>query len=135
MLDNLIQQDIKSNKIINLDDYAGKYLFIDFWGSWCLPCLQQIPLLTEIYKEVDISKIDFVGIAGRDKYNDALKVINDHNITWKNILSTEGNNLTDIFNVVKYPTGMLINPEGKIIEKDIHGVELIRYLRKYNLLK
>lgn len=135
MLDNLIQQDIKSSKIINLDDYAGKYLFIDFWGSWCLPCLQQIPLLTEIYKEVDISKIDFVGIAGRDKYNDALKVINDHNITWKNILSTEGNNLTDIFNVVKYPTGMLINPEGKIIEKDIHGVELIRYLRKYNLLK
>lgn len=135
VMENLIQPDIKTGKTIKLDDYKEKYIFIDFWGSWCLPCLQYMPLLAEIYKDVDVSKIDFIGIAGRDNHNNSLKVINDQAILWKNILSTEVNNLTDIFNIVKYPTGILISPEGKIIEKDIHVVELRPYLHKYNLLK
>ncbi|WP_433895625.1 TlpA family protein disulfide reductase [Sphingobacterium mizutaii] len=135
VLENLIQEDIKTGEIIKLDDYKGKYIFIDIWGSWCLPCLKMMPFLTEIYKEVDVSKIGFIGIAGRDKHTNALKVINDQSILWKNILSTENNNLTDLLNVVKYPTGILINPEGLIIEKDIHVVDLKSYLRKYNLLK
>jgi|GEM_PF-3613813 len=135
VMKDLIQHDIKTGKTINLDDYKGIYIYVEFWGSWCLPCLQQIPLLKEIYEEVDVSKIDFIGIAARDNYNNSLKVINDQAISWKNILSTEVNNLTDIFNIVKYPTGILISPEGKIIEKDLHILELRPYLRKYNLLK
>lgn len=134
-LNNLEQPDIKSDSTINLDDYKGKYLFIDFWGSWCAPCLQELPILSSIYNEIDKSKIDFIGIAGRDEPKKALKVIIDHNISWKNILSNDSNKLAEIFNVVKYPTGFLINPDGNIIESDLSVIELRPYLRKYKLLK
>ncbi|WP_400260948.1 hypothetical protein ACFX5U_12780 [Sphingobacterium sp. SG20118] len=51
----------------------------------------------------------------------------------KNILSTDENKLTEIYGIVKYPTGILIDPNGNIVEKDVSVYNLEYILTKYNL--
>lgn len=132
-LEDFSQKDIRTNELIDIKAYKGKYILIDFWGSWCGPCLSELPELLKIYDKIDKSKIEVIGVAGRDSYDAALKSIIEINMPWKNILSTDDNKLTEIYNIAKYPYGILIDPNGNIIEKDVSVITLRPTLRKYNL--
>ncbi len=132
-LSNFKHKDIASKKNIDIESLKGKYILLDFWGSWCGPCLAQLPKLAEIYRKLDRSKIEIIGIAGRDKYEEAYKAIMNHQIPWQNILDDQNNKLTEIYGIVKYPTCILIDPEGNIVEKDIATHELIEVLFRRQL--
>lgn len=132
-LSNFKHRDIGSKKTIDIESLKGKYILLDFWGSWCGPCLAQLPKLAEIYRKLDRSKIEIIGIAGRDKYEEAYKAIMNHQIPWQNILDDQNNKLTEIYGIVKYPTCILIDPEGNIVEKDIATHELIDVLFRRQL--
>ena len=123
--------DVVSRKELSLADFKGKYLFIDFWGTWCSPCVAQLPDLKRIYSTIDKSKIAFLGIAGKDDIDKLRKLIGEKNILWSNILSDETNKIVEKYTIVSYPTGILLDPDGKIIETDVPAVNLTTILRKY----
>jgi thiol-disulfide isomerase/thioredoxin len=124
-------QDAVSGRKISLADYRGKYLFIDFWGTWCSPCVAQLPKLKEIYATLDSSKIAFLGIAGNDDLDRLRKMIAEKGIPWPNILSDDVNRIVEQYSITAYPTGILLDPAGKVVESKIPSVNLEAVLRKY----
>ena len=108
-------RDIRTGDEIKSSNFKGKYLLLDFWGSWCGPCLAQLPELVQNYAQLDTSKVAFLGIAGRDNLKGAKKVITERGILWQNILSDDSNRIVELYNIVAYPTMILISPDGKIV--------------------
>jgi peroxiredoxin len=122
-------KEFTTGATIKLEDYKGKYLFIEFWGSWCGPCLEAMPKIKDAYDSLDKEKIAFLGIA-KDK-PDALSIAIKHfDIQWEQILSDEENRIIEAYHVQGYPTTLLINPEGVVITKNIRSSVLLETLRE-----
>lgn len=119
---------------IALENYKGKYLYLDFWGSWCGPCVQELPNLKQTYENLDTTKIDVLGVA-RDNEQSLRNSIEKYQITWKQILSNNDNQIVEKYSINSYPTTLLIDPEGKIVATDLRGESLAdtlsHYIRNY----
>lgn len=115
--------DLLTGDTINMNDYRGKYLYIEFWGSWCTGCIQEISYVKSAYKNIDKSKIEFLGIPN-DNLETLMKFIKKEGISWPQILSSTDNNIAELYRVRIYPTSFLINPNGKIIAKNLQGKNL-----------
>jgi thiol-disulfide isomerase/thioredoxin len=114
-------EEFTAKSTVSLEDLKGKYVLIDFWATWCGPCLQELPHLKELYAKTDRAKFEIVGIVG-DSQPDALTgTIDKHAITWPQILSSDANSITKTYGISGYPTTFLIDTEGIIIAKDLRG--------------
>lgn len=111
-------QDHKGNTI-SLSDFKEKYILIDFWASWCVPCRQVNPHLIEIYNIYHEKGLVMLSVSvDRDK-TAWLKAIEKDKIgMWHHILSqTEGPAINELYGVNYYPTKILIDKTGKIIAR------------------
>lgn len=97
-----------------LSDHRNKYVVLDFWGSWCAPCIGGFPAMKQFYSE-NKSRVEFVGIACRDQKENWIRAVEEHDLDWIQILNQTGeNDLSKLFAIEGYPTKIIINPEGKI---------------------
>ncbi len=109
------------NRIIRLSDYRGKYVVLDFWGSWCGPCKEEIPRLKEFYSK-NTGKIEMIGIACRDTKENWEKAVKENDLNWTQILNVKGaEDLSKKFGIKGYPTKIIVNPDG-IIEGIYLGI-------------
>lgn len=107
-------------KAVSLSDFKGKYVIIDFWGSWCGYCIQGFPDLKEAYTKYK-DRLEVIGIDCRDKDENWRKAVEEHALPWVNVKNEEGDNdLSVIYGVSGYPTKLIVNPEG-IIEYVVAG--------------
>ena len=121
-------EEFTNKSSISSEMLKGKYIFLDFWATWCGPCIQDIPNLKELYAQVDTSRIEIIGIVGDSPADMINEMINQHQITWPQIVSDDNNKITEKFGVgilKGYPTSFLLNPEGIIIAKNFRGEELV----------
>lgn len=113
-------------KQVSLSDYKGKYVLLDFWASWCVPCRKGNPHLKELYAKYRDRGIEFIGIADDDreaaKWKDA--VAKDGIGHWKHVLRglrIENNrydhsrDISEKYGIHVLPTKILIDPSGMII--------------------
>ena len=106
------KEDINGMKL-SLTDLKGKYVLLDFWGSWCVPCRKGNPHLIDMYRQYKTKGFEIVGVAADDARPDAWrKAVSEDKLPWMHIL--EGD-LSQKYNVIYYPTKILIDKEGKII--------------------
>jgi peroxiredoxin len=124
-------QDVVTGQPISLADFKGKYVFLDFWGSWCSPCLGQLSKLREIYARVKKEQVAFVGIAGRDDRERLRKTIAEQQLSWPTIFSDQANRIVENYNIQIYPTGLLLDPTGKVEETDVSSLNLERLLQNH----
>ncbi|GGH23426.1 TlpA family protein disulfide reductase [Mucilaginibacter phyllosphaerae] len=122
MAPDIVSKDIRSNSDFKLGDEKGKYILLDFWGSWCRPCIKLIPELRKLNKTYQ-DKIKFVSIA-YDKVKDKgklLKLIEDNEMHWLQLLDNREvkNGIIDQFKVNEFPTSILIDPKGKVVYRGI----------------
>jgi thiol-disulfide isomerase/thioredoxin len=119
-----------TGKQISLADYKGKYVFVDFWGTWCGPCRAELPYLKKTYDSVDKSKVAFIGIVSDDDYNSLKPVLDKEGITWPHILSGGDNNITLLYNINMWPTNFLLDPQGRIVARNLRGNMLATKLKE-----
>ena len=116
-------KQFKKQTTISLDSLRGKYVLLDFWATWCGPCIQEIPNLKALHDKTDKSKFEIVGIVGDSPIQALEQLTKKHGITWPQIV--DGTNEIKVkYGVLRYPSTFLINTEGIIIAKDLRGKEL-----------
>lgn len=122
------------NQTVKLTEYKGKFVILDFWGSWCGPCKMEIPKLKEFYKE-NMKNVEIIGIACRDTKDKWEKAIKENNLNWTQLLNNEeGQDLSKIYGITGFPTKIIINPSG-IIEGYYLGVTDDFYIKMKELLE
>lgn len=114
--------------IVKLSDYVGKgkYVLVDYWASWCGPCKEEaentLRPLYEKYKNDD--RFLILGVATWDKPENTMKALEKLKYPWPQIIGTGEHPMT-LYGMDGIPQIMLFGPDGKIIDRDLRGDNLI----------
>ena len=113
------------NGTVRLSDYIGKgkYVLVDFWASWCQPCIVEMPLLKEVYNRFNGTDFTILGVAVSDKPEDSRAAIHKHALPWEQILGT-GNVAMDAYGINGIPHVILFGPDGTILKRDLRGEQI-----------
>lgn len=108
-----------------LSDVVGKgdYVLVDFWASWCGPCIRQTAVLKEIYNEYKDKGLKILGVAVWDEPENTKKAIIQHELPWESWLNG-GNIPTDVYGISGIPCIILFAPDGTILSRDKQSEEL-----------
>jgi len=114
-------------KILSLTELQGKFVLIEFWGTWCGPCYPEIPHLKNLWELHSDSNLVIIGVALDENEATVNNVINEQEMFWPQILQPDqfGGELVDLFNVTGVPRMYLIDTQGVIIAKDLRGEEMV----------
>lgn len=112
---------------VRLSQFKGKYVFIDFWGSWCSPCMGELPNVQNLATNIPADKLVVIGIVCRDKEERARKAIENQQLTYINAMADE--KVQDDFGVSSYPTTLLVDKDGRIVAKNLRGAELTELVK------
>ena len=109
----------------SLSDYVGngKYVLVDFWASWCGPCIREVPVIAEVYKKYKGDKFEVLGIAVNDKREKTLEAIKTHGITWPQIIDA-GDIPLHLYAIHGIPHIILFAPDGTILARGLRGEAL-----------
>ena len=123
------QNDPEGNPI-SLSDFKGNYVLVDFWASWCGPCRRENPNVVKAYSAYHSKGFEILGVS-LDKDKKAwVKAIQDDNLGWKHVSDLMGweNAVNMQYGIRSIPANLLIDPNGKIIAKDLRGMALEKKL-------
>ncbi|WP_170164610.1 TlpA family protein disulfide reductase [Sinomicrobium pectinilyticum] len=121
------------NSIFELEHYPNNYILLDFWGTWCNPCIKLIPELKQINSEFSKDKFVLVSVAFDNDPKKVSNFISKENMNWEHIFVNQNkqdrNSLIEKLKVTSFPTTILIAPDGKIIARDKTMDELREILK------
>ncbi len=102
-------------KKVSLSDFRGKWVVLDFWGSWCGWCIKGFPALKDAYKKYG-DKIVIIGIDCNESEAEWKAGVKKYDIPWLNLYNGHGQELYADYNITGFPTKAIINPEGKLVD-------------------
>ena len=103
-----------------IDDPATRYVVLDFWATWCGPCIQSIPTLKEVYAKYHDKGLEIIGISQETKAKEWKSFVAENEMTWINVLSGRGKVLKD-YRIQFIPTVFLIDCQtGEILVHEAH---------------
>lgn len=118
-----------SGQTLRLDDLRGKYVLVDFWATWCAPCVVELPRLQTAYAKYHAKGLEIVAVSldeTRSAVTDFTKV---RKLPWKQVHNaTAGGDLVEAFGVKSIPATFLIGPDGTIIRLELRGPALDKAL-------
>ncbi|WP_447639875.1 MULTISPECIES: redoxin domain-containing protein [Chitinophagaceae] len=117
---------------ISLKDFRGKYVLVDFWASWCPPCRGENPNVVAAFKKYHDKNFTILGVSFDKNKSSWLDAIHEDGLTWNHVSDLQywNNAVGKIYGIQSIPANILIDPNGKIIAKDIRGEVLQETLRK-----
>ncbi|MDE6342951.1 MAG: TlpA family protein disulfide reductase [Muribaculaceae bacterium] len=105
-------EDINGN-MLSLSDLRGKWVILDFWGSWCPWCIKGFPALKDAYKEYE-GKVEIVGIDCGDTKDVWKATVERYELLWLQVYNPRNSDLTEQYGIQGFPTKFIIDPEGNV---------------------
>lgn len=103
-------------KDVSLSDFRGKYVVIDFWGSWCGWCIKGFPALKEAYKKYG-DKLVVIGVDCKDSPEAWREGVKKYELPWINVYNDQQDGqLYKDYGIQGFPTKVIVNPEGMIVD-------------------
>jgi peroxiredoxin len=117
--------DVKGNPV-RLSDFKGKYILLDFWASWCVPCRAESPELVKAYQRFKDKNLTIISVALEEKgRKDAwTAAIKKDGLSWTQLVDYENAVAAKLYKVSGIPYSLLIDPSGKIVAIGLRGAEL-----------
>lgn len=128
----VIGSNIMNDSLVSSCNLKGKYVFLDFWATFCAPCIAEFPELLNVYNLFDRSEFEIIGIVKDVTRGNIKEFLQGKQVIWPTVSQDHSLTQMEGYNIIAYPTTYLINPEGKIIATDLRGQDLFR---KLDLLK
>jgi len=124
------EQPDKDGKLIKLSGYRGKYVFVDFWASWCVPCRAENPHVLKAYNDFHPKGLEVLSVSLDDKREAWLKAVEQDHLPWTQVSDLKGweNSASQLYLIKAIPANFLIDPSGKIIASGLRGDNLRREL-------
>ena len=110
----------------------GKWVLVDFWASWCGPCRAEMPKVLEAYNKYHAKGFEVIGISLDEKKEAWVKAIAHINMPWMQVSDLKGwrSAAAPVYKINVIPDNILIDPQGKIIERALRGKSLHYHLQK-----
>lgn len=111
----------------------GKYVLIDFWASWCGPCRRENPNIVKAYNNYKDKNFEILGVSLDNKRDPWIAAMHKDQLTWYHVSDLKGwkNEVSEMFGIRSIPQNLLIDPDGKIIARNVTGHDLDETLSKY----
>lgn len=123
-----------NDKPVSLKDFRGKYVLLDFWASWCGPCRAENPAVVEAYKKFKDKNFTILGFSlNRESERKLwLSAIKDDELEWPQVVDYDSwdSKVVKMYGVMGIPQNYLLDPEGKIIARNLRGAELAKKLEE-----
>jgi thiol-disulfide isomerase/thioredoxin len=125
MATDFTQNDTSGNPI-SLSSFRGKYVLVDFWASWCGPCRKENPAIVQTFHKYKEKNFSIIGVSFDNSKNAWLQAIRKDGLNWTNVsdLKFFVNAVGRLYGITSIPSNFLVDPNGKIIAKDIKGKDL-----------
>ena len=122
----------KDGKSFKLSSLRGKYVLVDFWASWCGPCMREMPNVVKLYKECKGKNFEIVGVSLDQKRDAWLNAVEKNKMKWIQVsdLTSWATLPVKLCNVSAVPYTVLIDPQGKVIALNLRGEELINKVKE-----
>ena len=117
---------IKNDSISqSLSDFVGKGkpVLVDFWASWCGPCIRETAVIKDLLKEYGPQGLEVLGVAVWDDPANTRRAIAQHQLPWSQIINAQ-TVPTDLYGISGIPTILIIGPDGTILSRDKQDEEL-----------
>ena len=103
--------------MVSLSNLRGKVILINFWATWCGPCIMEIPDFNELYKKYSEDDFEILGISISDSKKQLIKFKNSYNIFYPLLYGDQYqmNKIQMEYGVYAVPMSLLINKKGEVI--------------------
>lgn len=126
----VFSQILANGNRIALENFRGKYVFLDFWASWCVPCRKETPNLAKAYEKYKARNFEIISISIDEDQKAWQNASKQDKISWINLLDVKGKTeeIAVKYGIQSVPANFLIDPNGIIIGKNLKIDELEKLL-------
>jgi len=110
-----------AGKTRQLSDYRGKVVLLDFWATWCGPCVAAVPDMVALYDKYRARGFEIIGIEANDTPEKVLEFTAAHKMTWTQTLEKDKGVIGALYRIEGWPTAFLIGPDGRFVAANYRG--------------
>ncbi len=122
-----------SQKTVKLSDFHGKPVMVNFWASWCAPCVEEMPSLVQLQKQLG-DKVTIIAVSEDSDDKPYQQFVSQHHVDLLTVRDVQ-QKTNELYGTFKFPETYVIDRSGRIVRKFIGGqdwtsADMVQYLQK-----